>query len=60
MLHDRSVAIALLTAMTVFTAATPALSADMPIKAPLRVETGGWYFWLDGTYQSQKLPGYAL
>jgi hypothetical protein len=40
--------------------AAPAMAADMPVKAPLRVETGGWYFWLDGTYQSQRLPGYAL
>jgi hypothetical protein len=40
-----------------------ASAADMPVKAPPRaavVATDNYYVWLDGSYQSIRLPKYAL
>ncbi len=39
---------------------TGALAADMPVKAAPVVYTSGYYVWLDGSYQSIKLPTFGL
>lgn len=37
-----------------------ALAADMPVKAAPVVYSSGFYAWIDGTYESVKLPTYGL
>jgi hypothetical protein len=45
---------------------SPAIAADMPVKAPVykapppAVSSGSWYFWVDGMYERVRLPSYAL
>src|SRR5215470_671208 len=49
-------------ALTVL-AAAPAWAADLPMKAPPTaavVQTGGFYAWLDGSWQDINLPRYDL
>ena len=41
-------------------ATNAASAADMPVKAPLAVASGGWYGWLDGMYDNVRLPSYGL
>ncbi len=38
----------------------PALAADMPLKAPVQDVGGGFYVWLDGSYDRVALPAYTL
>ena len=39
----------------------PALAADLAVKAPPReVAAGGFYIWLDGSWDRVALPAYTL
>ena len=40
--------------------AVPAVAADLPVKAPVQVVSGGFYVWVDGTYNNVNLPTYSL
>jgi hypothetical protein len=50
-------------AVLLFAFGGAALAADLPMKAPPRAvaaSSGGFYFWVDGSYQSVNLPTYDL
>src|SRR5215469_12569635 len=50
-------------AVLAFAIGGSAFAADMPIKAPpnaVAASSGGFYFWVDGSYQSINLPKYDL
>ena len=40
--------------------AVPAVAADLPVKAPVQAVPGGFYVWVDGTYNNVRLSTYSL
>jgi hypothetical protein len=59
----RHLSVAIVAAASTVAATQIALAADMPVKAPRTAavsSANGFYFWLDGTYQSIPLPTYNL
>jgi hypothetical protein len=59
---DRDVS-RILFALCALAISAPAFAADMPVKAPPQAvvqQSGGFYLWVDGSYQSINLPTYDL